>query len=68
MSLLDLGTISPALPAGHPFMNFVEAFYWSSTTYASVLTQAWEIDFTNGDVDVNGKTDSVFVTAVRGGN
>jgi hypothetical protein len=36
-SLLDLGTLNPALPAGHPFLN-VASVYWSSTTARSIRT------------------------------
>ena len=34
-SLLDLENFNPALPTGHPFMNFTGSSYWSSTTVAS---------------------------------
>ena len=40
-SLLDLGTFNPPLPAGHPFINFVANFYWSSTTNAISSVDAW---------------------------
>lgn len=33
MSLLDLGSVNPALPDGHPFVGF-SGYYWTSTTYA----------------------------------
>lgn len=67
-SLLDLGTsITPVLPAVNPFMNFVASFYWSSTTFASVTTLAWVVNFGNGFVTSGSKTSGNFVTAVRGG-
>jgi hypothetical protein len=68
-SLLDLGTFSPALPAGHPFTNFVDNRYWSSTTHAFNTNQAWIVLFHDGNVDAFVKFVDVtwFVTAVRGG-
>lgn len=66
-SLLDLGTV-PALPAGHPFTNFVASGYWSSTTSAFNSFGAWNVDFNFGFVDFNGKAGGFFVTAVRGGS
>ena len=68
-SLLDLGTFNPALPAGHPFLNFVVAFsYWSSTTVANSSADAWGVVFFDGSVrsDVAKET-TTFFTAVRGG-
>jgi len=47
-SLLDLGTFNPALPAGHPFVNFVASGYWSSTTNAGGTNGAWGVDFDSG--------------------
>jgi hypothetical protein len=66
-SLLDLGTFSPALAAGHPFMN-VASTYWASTTFAINTFSAWFVNFTDGGVGSNDKTSSNFVTAVRGGS
>jgi quinol monooxygenase YgiN len=34
-SLMDYSQYSPALPAGHPFVNVRNSLYWSSTTVAS---------------------------------
>jgi hypothetical protein len=70
MSLVDYGNSDPALPPGHPFMNFQSSFgsnYWSSTTFAIIPDVAWIVGFLNGGVDVIGKTNGFFVTAVRGG-
>jgi hypothetical protein len=67
-SLQDLGTFNPALPAGHPFTNFVASFYWSSTTFAFDTIAAWLVFFDTGGVNVSSKTLNNFVTAVRGGS
>jgi len=66
-SLRDLGTFSPVLPAGHPFLNFLNSGYWSSTTHAYYTYEAWNVDFNLGFVFSTSKADIVFVTAVRGG-
>jgi hypothetical protein len=68
-SLLDLENVNPALPTDHPFMSFQSSFYWSSTTDAISQFFAWFVDFSNGDVDVGGKSTSFdFVLPVRGGS
>jgi hypothetical protein len=69
-SLVDYGqTASLRLPSGHPFSNYFQAsIYWSSTTVASFTSDAWFVNFLNGNVFFNGKTSVYFVTAVRGGS
>lgn len=67
-SLLDLENFNPALPTGHPFMNFVSSFYRSSTTSADTPGGAWVVDFGGGGVDFIGKTGDFFVLPVRGGS
>lgn len=67
-SLLDLGTFSPALPAGHPFTSFQVSGYWSSTTGAFNSINAWVVTFILGSVNGNFKNGSGFVLAVRGGS
>jgi hypothetical protein len=66
-SLLDLGNFDPALPTGHPFVNF-QSRYWSSTTLVSSTNFAWSVDFVIGLVDFLGKTTSLPVLPVRGGS
>ena len=69
LSLLDLGTTNPALPASHPFINFNnQSGYWSSTTNAADTNQAWFVEFGNANVGSAPKSGLVFVTAVRGGS
>ncbi len=41
--------------------------YWSSTTSADVSDFAWNVYFSNGSLDPEGKLGSRFVRAVRGG-
>jgi hypothetical protein len=67
-SLLDLENDDPALPTGHPFMNFQSSVYWSSTTFANGPSSAWDVSFSSGFVDFRNKFNSFFVTAVRGGS
>jgi hypothetical protein len=67
-SLLDLENFNPALPAGHPFMNFQSDDYWSSTTIANT-PEAWSVYFVSGDVDyINKSFNFGFVLPVRGGS
>jgi|SRR3990170_1252213 len=67
-SLLDLENFNPALPTGHPFMNFQLYHYWSSTNHAVNLFSAWIVMISNGNIFLNDKTAGSFVTAVRGGS
>jgi hypothetical protein len=41
--------------------------YWSATTNANNPTNAWNVNFNNGNVDNNNKTNNNYVRAVRGG-
>jgi hypothetical protein len=70
-SLVDFANEIPALPTGHPFMNFPSSgifLYWSSTTLAPDPSQAWEVDFAFGDVTsfAGRKTRGHSVLPVRG--
>ena len=56
----------PLLPAGNPFENVRLSSYWSATTNANVPGDAWDVNFSNGDVNNNGNSVS-FVWCVRGG-
>lgn len=46
----------PTLPADHPFSNLQMDGYWSATSNADDLTIAWDVDFSNGNVNTNSKT------------
>ena len=45
----------------------VSSNYWSSTTYANNPTNAWNVNFNDGNVNANNKTNNNYVRAVRGG-
>ncbi|WP_373498504.1 DUF1566 domain-containing protein [Desulfococcus sp.] len=53
-SLVDLGEHTPALPAGHPFLNVREA-YWSSTTSVYEPRYAWTLYSRDGFIGVGFK-------------
>jgi hypothetical protein len=42
--------------------------YWSSTTYANNPTNAWNVNFNDGNVNNNDKNNPLYVRAVRGGS
>lgn len=66
-SLVDLSADSPALPAGHPFLN-VRDVYWSSTTSLYEPRYAWALYAQDGIVGVGFKPDAGFhLWPVRGG-
>lgn len=48
-SLVDFNENTKALPASHPFDN-VENPYWSSTTHANDLTNAYGVTMDNGSI------------------
>lgn len=67
-SLLDLGRNLPAIPAGHPFGNVKNDFYWTSSTYAEVdyKDNAWIMDMTDGYLSSGEKAESApYVWPVR---
>lgn len=66
-SLIDYSQFDPSLPPGHPFLNSVSSYYWSSTTYARSSDWAWHVYFGDGFVDWGFKSNSYYVRAVRGG-
>lgn len=71
-SLVDVTTLFPALPPGHPFLNVPQddtAGYVTSTYLATRLgqpgTSAWWVNFKWGEVQASGIANSLF-WAVRG--
>ncbi len=68
VSIVDYSKISsPAIDAT-VFLNTQTAFpYWSSTTFAYFVSDAWIVNFTDGAPDFGGKIDSKNVRAVRSG-
>lgn len=68
-TLADYGRFSPAIDPA--FNNGVDsgiqsAFYWSSTTFFTDTSSAWDVDFNDGRVFGNGRPNDFFVRAVRG--
>ena len=45
--------------------NVVSSNYWSSTTYAPNTTNAWNVNFNNGNDNANNKTNTNYVRCVR---
>ena len=41
--------------------------YWSSTTYANNPSNAWNVNFNDGNVNANDKNNTLHVRAVWGG-
>ena len=67
-SLIDFENVSLALPSGHPFLNALSYYYWSSTTYAGYHYIAWAVHMGFGDVRANDKYSvNYYVWPVRGG-
>jgi len=48
-------------------LNVVSDYYWSSTTNASDSSNAWNVNFNNGNDDWNNKSNSNYVRCVRAG-
>ena len=69
LSLVDYSQASPALPPGHPFVNTLAEFYWSSTTFAPLATAAWGLFLAGGNDGTRFKHDDTGrIWPVRGGN
>jgi Protein of unknown function (DUF1566)/Viral BACON domain len=66
ISLVDLSRYNPAINTTY-FSNAVSSFYWSSTTNDSNTLNAWGMPFYLGYGDIDNKSLSYYVRAVRGG-
>ena len=67
-TLVDCGTVNPAVPAVNPFSNVQASKYWSSSTYVDDPTYAaWYMHFLDGVVSMDAKTANNYVWCVRGG-
>jgi hypothetical protein len=42
--------------------------YWSSSTYQNNPTNAWNVNFNDGNTNNNNKTNSLYVRGVRAGS
>jgi len=67
-SLVDYNILNPAINTIY-FPNTMASEYWSSTTYAAYLGNAWSVEFSSGTVfyGTNSKSYSFYVRAVRRG-
>ncbi len=71
--LLSLMAISPGddglyLPAGHPFVNIQEGWYWSATIEQSSNFVLYLVDFSTGEMDIQSRNaTNKYVWCVRGG-
>ena len=63
-SIVDYSRINPA--ASVPGST-AAGFYWSSTTNAGNSSNAWNVNFNDGNVNNDDKNNSLRVRAVRGG-
>jgi hypothetical protein len=66
-SLVDYGRDTPAVPDGHPFASISSSYYWSSTTFARITSNAWGVHLGDGNVDRGDKAGTDYVWPVRGG-
>ena len=66
-SLVDFKNIHPSLPSGHPFINVLFNYYWSSTTYALTTLHIWCVVMTDGDQAYAYPHNPYQVWCVRGG-
>ena len=64
-SLIDFSQTLPALPAGHPFVDVRQSFYWTSTSAAEAPANAWGVGLYFGGSDNGSKSGSFFVWPVR---
>ena len=64
-SIVDYGLFSPAIDP--IFGSTTASSYWSSTTTALILSDAWSVSFDIGFVGAFGKGGALVVRAVRGG-
>ncbi len=55
-------------PAGKSGEGDISSNYWSSSTYANNPTNAWNVNFNDGNTNANNKTNNNYVRAVRGGS
>jgi len=65
LSIVDYDTSNPAISS--VFKMTIHYNYWSSTTNASNTSNAWGVNFNNGDTNDNIKSNSYRVRCVRVG-
>lgn len=65
-SLLSYQSKKPALPAGHPFVNVFNGWYWTSTTAAINTAYAWYIHMEGARMFYGHKGQFYLLWPVRG--
>ncbi len=71
-NIYELNTLLDNTKSSKPYVidgieNIASSHYWSSTTNASNSSNAWNVNFNNGNDDWNNKTNSNYVRCVRAG-
>ena len=66
ITLVDFTEYNPAIDTDS-FPDTLSSPYWSSTTFASGIDQAWRVSFLNGKGSGYEKTNTYYARAVRGG-
>ncbi len=67
-SLVDPSQAALSLLPSHPFSNVQTEYYWSATTDANNLADAWTVRFLQtGPVTAFAKSNGLYVWCVRGG-
>lgn len=61
-SIVDLNRYTPAIDL---FFSCQSSFYWSATTNANLTSNAWRLNFNNGNVSVYNKSNSYYARCVR---
>ncbi len=52
-TLVEKTRFYPALPAGHPFTNVQNNYYWSSSTGRDVIDYVWIVDIASGEMTMD---------------
>lgn len=65
-SIVDYDRQTPAINTAY-FLNTQNNTYWSSTTVTPATTSAWFVNFIDGSVGSNAKTNPYYIRCVRGG-
>ena len=65
-SIVNLSAVRPAIDTA-AFPGTPPDWFWSSTTYTPVPSNAWVVNFGNGGTSAGGKSNSFYVRLVRSG-
>lgn len=66
LSIVDYGSTPPMINTTY-FSNTASASYWSSTTDINLITSAFTVDFSGGDITILGKGFTERLRCVRSG-